>query len=202
MPAAVYHFQKQGMSETRTESDNHLVLLCQQGETQAFGLLVQRHMQRAYFIALALTGSPDEARDLSQEAFVRAYRAIAKYDPATGTFFTWYYRILRNLCFNFLRDRRRHARPFSEIGETALAQLSAPAEQNPQVLAERRELQEALWRALDSLKPAAREMIVLRDFQGMSYKEIAEALHCPPGTVMSRLFEARRRLRELMEDYL
>lgn len=190
------------MPESEAENDHGLVLRSQRGEAHAFGLLVQRHMQRAYFTALALTGSPEDARDLSQEAFVRAYRAIAKFDAAAGAFFTWYYRILRNLCLNLRRDRSRRARPFAEIGESVMEQVAAATEEDPAVLAERNELQDALWRALASLKPAACEVIVLKDFQGMSYKEIAEALHCPAGTVMSRLFEARRRLRELMENYL
>jgi len=185
------------------QNDERLVSRCQAGEIQAFGVLVEKYKQRAYYTALGLIGSHDEALDISQEAFVRAYGAIAKFQASRAGFFTWYYQILRNLCFNFLRDRAKQARPFSEV-ETAESSLQNIADEssNPAVIAERNELKDAVWRAINSLKDGDREIILLRDFQEMSYKEIAATLDCPIGTVMSRLFNARQQLREKLEGYL
>lgn len=190
-------------SQPERQSEAWLISRCQAGEVQAFGVLVKKHQQRAYYTALGLTGSHEEALDISQEAFVRAYRAIAKFQASRGGFFTWYYQILRNLCFNFLRDRARRARPFSAV-ETAENSLHTIVDEssNPAVIAERNELKDAVWQAINALKDDEREIILLRDFQEMSYKEIAAALDCPIGTVMSRLFNARRQLREKLEGYL
>jgi RNA polymerase sigma-70 factor (ECF subfamily) len=185
------------------QQDERLVSRCQAGDIQAFGVLVEKYKQRAYYTALGLTGSHDEAWDISQEAFVRAYRAIAGFQAERSGFFTWYYQILRNLCFNFLRDRAKRARPFSEVvtPEDSLQNI-ADEGSNPAVIAERNELKNAVWKAINSLKDDDREIILLRDFQDLSYKEIAATLNCPIGTVMSRLFNARKQLREKLEGYL
>jgi RNA polymerase sigma-70 factor (ECF subfamily) len=186
--------------EQDRELDEHAVILkCQNGDKQAYGMLVKKYMKRAYFTALGLSGSHEGALDLSQEAFVRAYRSISKLD-AERKFFTCYYQILRNLCLNYLRDRGRHARPFSEIGETQLNGLIDES-QDATTQIEQGEMREALWKAIDTLKPQEREIIILKDFQEMSYKEIAESLACPIGTVMSRLYSARRALKTKLERY-
>lgn len=179
--------------------EQSLILRCQRGDKPAYGILVENYMQRAYHIALGLTGSHENALDLSQEAFVRAYRAIKKLDPKRK-FFTWFYQILKNLCFNHLRDQKRHAAAFSEIGDGVLDNLS---DSNADAAAnyEQQELRELLWKALNSLNPADREIIILKDFQDLSYKEIAEFLNCPDGTVMSRLYHARKALKLKLEGY-
>jgi len=176
-----------------------LIQRCQRGETQAFGILVQQHMKSAYFIALGLVGSHETALDLSQEAFVRAFRSIQKFDPQRK-FFTWFYQILRNLCFNSIRNKARQAAPFSEIGTNQINQI-IDSSQNADENLERDELKEILWQALNSLKPHEKEIIVLKDFQDLSYKEIATILQCPVGTVMSRLFAARKTLKTKLEEY-
>jgi len=179
--------------------ERSIILRCQKGDKQSYGRLVQKYMRRAYFTALGMVGIHESALDLSQDAFVRAYRSIDRMD-ANRKFFTWYYQILRNLCFNYLRDSARHARPFSDIGDTQINNI-VDASQDSSLLAERNELKEALWKALRSLKPQQREIIILKDFQEMSYKEIAETLGCPIGTVMSRLFNARQALKDKLEGY-
>jgi len=180
-------------------NDRDAILSCQKGNKQAFGFLVQKYMKRAYFTALGLVGSHDNAVDLSQDAFIRAFRAIKKFD-AGKNFFTWYYRILRNLCFNFIRDRARHARPFSEMDEKTIKTMTDET-QNTSVLVERNELQNAVWDALATLKKHDREIIILKDIQDFSYKEIAEILNCPIGTVMSRLYNARKALKAKLERF-
>ncbi|MCI0694551.1 sigma-70 family RNA polymerase sigma factor [candidate division KSB1 bacterium] len=190
-------------SQPERERDSWLISRCQAGEVQAFGVLVEKYKQRAYYTALGLVGTHEDALDISQEAFVRAYRSVAKFQPHKSGFFTWYYKILRNLCSNFLRDRAKHARPFSEIDKSKKF-LSEIIDENydPTVIAERNELKDAVWRAISSLNAPEREIIMLRDFQEMSYKEIAETLDCPIGTVMSRLFNARKHLRKKLNGYL
>jgi len=177
-----------------------LILRCQAGEKQAYGELVNKYMKRAYYTALGLIGSPEAAMDLSQEAFIRAYRAIKRLD-ADKKFFTWYYRILKNLCLNYLRDRARQARPFSEVGETTLLKMSDQSEDASNHV-EREETKEIVWDAINSLKPQEREIIILKDFQEHSYKEISELLDCPMGTVMSRLYNARQALKVKLEKVL
>lgn len=156
-------------------------------------------MKRAYYTALGLVGTQEDALDLSQEAFVRAYRAINKLD-VDRKFFTWYYQILRHLCFNFLRDRARHTRSFSEVGENWLNQIP-DGNQDASRLVEQEEMKEVVWKALTSLKEHEREIIILKEFQGMSYKKIAGLLDCPLGTVMSRLYSARKAIRTKLEGY-
>lgn len=188
-PANLHNAQDTGERE--------LILRCKRGDKQAFGELVQKYMKRAYFTALGFVGTHEGALDLSQEAFVRAYKAMGQFD-VDKKFFTWFYRILKNLCLNFMRDKSRQARAFSEIGEMSVQGLP-DGSQDTAALAERNETRELVWKALNALKPAEREIILLRDFQDMSYKQIAELLDCPVGTVMSRLYNARKALREKLE---
>ena len=176
-----------------------VILRCQNGDKQAYGVLVKKYMKRAYFTALGLVGSHEGAIDLSQEAFVRAYRSLDKLDP-DKKFFTWYYRILRNLCFNFLRDQARHARTFSDVGEENLLEL-VDRTQDTSRLVEQEELKRAVWKGMSRLKEQEREIIILKDFQDMSYNQIAEILECPLGTVMSRLYNARKALKTKLERF-
>jgi RNA polymerase sigma-70 factor (ECF subfamily) len=176
-----------------------IILRCQNGDKQSYGCLVEKYMKRAYFTALGLVGVHDGALDLSQEAFVRACRSINKLD-ADRKFFTWYYQILRNLCFNYLRDSARHARPFSAIGDSQIDAI-IDSSQDSSWQAEQNEMKEAVWKAINELKPHEREIIILKDFQEMSYNEIAESMACPLGTVMSRLFTARHALKQKLESY-
>lgn len=181
------------MSKHDATEDLEALLLCQQGDRQAYGVVVKKYMKRAYFTALALVGNRDDALDLSQEAFMRAYQALARFD-LRQQFFTWYYRILRNICLNHLRD---HAK-FINLSETEEPEM-VDGDADPAALAERNDLSERLWKALGSLCADHREMIILKDLEGCSYKEIAERLGIPPGTVMSRLFNARKQLKNKLE---
>lgn len=177
--------------------ESEAITKCQKGEPEAFGFLVEKYKRRAYFTALALVGSHDDALDLSQEAFVRAYRSIGKYNTRYR-FFTWLYRILRNLCLNHLRNNRRRAEILQEAGDS----VTGKNPENPSLLVERDEVKEAVWSALSDLKAHEREIIILRDFQELSYREISDALDCPLGTVMSRLFHARKALKDKLGKYL
>jgi RNA polymerase sigma-70 factor (ECF subfamily) len=193
-------------SESRRESDavdialggegrateRALVLRARDGDRQAFGDLVTRYMRRAYYQALGLVGSHDDALDLSQEAFARAFRARSSLDPERP-FYAWLYQILRRLCFNFLRDRRTRARKL-EAAAGWLAEEARSASEDPGRSALRAELRAQLESAIEALPDREREVLVLKEFEGLRYREIAELLGIPMGTVMSRLYAARRRL--------
>ncbi len=189
-------------NETQTMNqldDQELIGRSQRGNSQAFGILVNRYMQRAYYVALGFVGSHEDALDLSQEAFVRAYRHIKRFEKGRK-FFTWYYQILRNLCFNFLKKRKKRAYLFSEIPEEEVLQFRAAAENSPDVDLEKKELKRRLWKAISALSELDREVIILREFQELSYQEMAEVLDCPVGTVMSRLYNARKHLAQYLRE--
>ena len=169
------------------QAEEKAIIACQRGSRDAFGVVVEAYMRRAYVAALAILGNREDALDVSQEAFVKAYRAIRRFDP-TRPFYPWFYRILRNVCYDWLR--RRRTRPRSGF-EGEIADIRS----NPEILARRTEVREEVWRAVNRLKERDREIILLRHFQHLSYAEIADALQIPKGTVMSRLFTARSRLR-------
>lgn len=157
-------------------------------------------MQRAYYAALGLVGTHDDALDLSQEAFARAFRARGTIDPERP-FFPWLYQIIRRLCFNYTRDQRSHREKLEKAGSWLADTTMGRRPPSPEREMERTELREQVAKAIERLSEREREVIVLREFQELRYREIAELLEVPIGTVMSRLYTARRSLaRELVES--
>lgn len=186
---------------------------CQAGDADAFELLVRRYMRRASVFALGWTGDREDSLDVSQEAFVRAYRAIGSFDSARP-FYPWFHQILRNLCLTRLkRVARLNEVPLEdrldrlgEGGRVAGGALGTPgwnegrgAGFDPQSAVERAELRRTVWEAIRSLPVNDREILVLREFQELTYAEIASVLDIPLGTVMSRLHAARTRLRDRLQ---
>ncbi|OHB75634.1 MAG: hypothetical protein A2Z25_13960 [Planctomycetes bacterium RBG_16_55_9] len=168
------------------------------GCPQAFESLVNRYMKDAYFIALGFVGNREDAMDLSQEAFVRAYRNIKHVKP-DRRFFPWFYQILKNLCISHLR-KRRYRKASSLDGEDCPEVAATTDCFSPEAVAARNETKDRIWQAISQLDAKHREVIILRHFQNMSYDQIAEALFCNKGTVTSRLYYARKRLQELLGD--
>lgn len=186
--------------EERAARDRALVERVVRGDTAAFGQLVEAYMRRAYRVALGLVGSPEDARDLSQDAFVRAFRARSTLDPERP-FYPWYHQILRRLCFNFLRDRKSRKAKLDGMTPWLVANASHRAlGDDPAAENRRRELRGRLSEAIEALPETERETFVLREYEDLRYREIAEVLDIPIGTVMSRLYQARRRLAERLED--
>ncbi len=170
---------------------------CRRGSPEAFEVIVERYRKDAYFIALGLVGNREDAMDLSQEAFFRAYYNIKRLNPERK-FFPWFYQILRNLCFSHLRKRKfRQTKSLDNVDES---NCSSEAGQwfDPEAVAERNENKDRVWNALSKLDDKHREVIILRHFQGLSYEEIAERLFCRPGTVTSRLYYARKKLKDIL----
>lgn len=163
------------------------------GEPAAFEPVVKAYMRWAYRIALGYTGDEEAARDLSQEAFIRAYRRLQAYDPGRP-FRPWLYGILKYGCLTYLRKRGRRREAPLEVAD------GVPDPSEPAAEAERTAVAEEVWAAIGHLAPTDREIILLREFEGFSYRELAELLEIPLGTVMSRLHHARRRLRALLEE--
>jgi len=174
--------------------DETLLRKVAQGDLMAFSLLVEKHKRRAYAIALGLVGTPDEAYDLSQDAFMRVFRAAKKFDPARR-FFPWFYTILVNLCRTHLKKRGR------EVGLDSVAEPldSAATPDDAYVASESRR---RLWAAMNRLAFKDREIIMMAHFWDYTYKDMSAVLSVPVGTVMSRLYYARKKLKqELGNDF-
>lgn len=161
------------------------------GDKGAFEKIVRATMERAYAVALGFVGNADDAQDLSQEAFIAVHRARKRFD-VDRPFFPWFYRVLRNRCLNYLKRRARRREISLDVLEERVGRGSADEE----LL--RRERVEMVWRALFTLSPEHREILVLRNFQELSYSEISGVLGLPEGTVMSRLYYARLALLEAL----
>ena len=179
-----------------------LMTATKNGDRAAFDELTRTVRKRAFFVARSLVGSHDDAMELTQEALLKTFRARDTYRDGEP-FLPWFHRILRNTCFSFLRKRKR-VRSTSlsatdpEEGDWDIADDEAP----PETGLERTEAQAAFWQGFRRLSARDREIIALRHFQELTYKEIATTLDIPEGTVMSRLFHARKRLREHLEPHL
>jgi RNA polymerase sigma-70 factor (ECF subfamily) len=182
------------------DSDGALARRVRAGDAQAFALLIERYQRRAYAQALAIVGSREDALDLSQEAFARAFRARHTLDPERP-FYAWLCQILRRLCFNFLRDAKTHARSMEAGGNHWLVSVASAAHRDPAQEAERAEERRRVAAAIAELPAHEREVLVLKEFEELKYREIAELVGIPVGTVMSRLYSARRRLAEALEAH-
>lgn len=166
------------------------------GEAKDCGLLFREHHLRAYHFTLQLTGNPEDAMDITQEAFLRVHRHWRRRDKSRP-FLPWLYSIIRNLTVDLYR--RRGTRKETDWDEAPPQESPHPG---PGVLAERNELKERIWQAIRQLSPEQREVLVLRDMQGFAYKEIAAITGNPVTTVNSRLHDAREILRRKLGRYL
>ena len=193
--------QPQG-SGSSNDPDADALQAFRQGADGAFDLLVQRHHQRIVRLAVRVLGQRDVALDVAQEVFVKAWRALPKFE-GNSRFSTWLTRIAINQCRNELRKRGtvKHTQPVS-LNEPAAGsdrtrdQLVPAGSPEPRALLEGQETQRALRDAMCALTPEAREVLVLKEVEALSYEGIAEILALPVGTVRSRLHRARAELRE------
>ncbi len=174
-----------------------LIEQARRGGEEAFEKLVHAYMRPMYFFALGILGDHEDALDCSQEAFVKAYRAMGRFEPG-APFAPWLYRITRNHCLNFLKKERKGQRISIDELQEQYGLEPRSGSPSPRVLAAKAERDRQLWQAIEGLKPDFREIVLLKHFHEFSYKEIAEALDIPIGTVMSRLFNARAALREVL----
>jgi RNA polymerase sigma-70 factor, ECF subfamily len=166
---------------------------------EAFEAFVKGHMKQAYYVALGLVGNHEDALELSQEAFARAYQHRATLS-SQGKFFPWFYQILRNLCFSHLRKRQYRQTESLDADPESPMEVEAQDGFDPESLAERNETTSRLWRAIGRLDEKHREVIILRHFQNLSYDQMAQLLFCNKGTITSRLYYARQRLKEILDE--
>ena len=163
----------------------------------AFRELVDRHRQRIYGLCCRILRDPEDAEDAAQEAFVKAYRRLDSF-RGDSQFFTWLYRVATNVANDHYQARRR--RRAVESADVAVREpVRHDDRDRPDRALERQDLREAARRALDRVPPLFRTVLVLREYESLEYREIAEVLNISVGTVMSRLFRARLRFKKAME---
>ena len=188
--------------DNASTSDEKLVRAAQRGDMVAFEELVARHRDKIYARAFSMMRNEDDAVDLSQEALVKGWQRLKQFQ-GESSFVTWMTRIVINLCLDQLRKQKRQRTESIE----AMSEESGGVERHMPVIAanptaglERRELRERIERALNQLSYEHRTVLVLHEFEEMEYKAIAKTMACSIGTVMSRLFYARRKLAVLLAD--
>ena len=176
--------------------DDRLITACRSGKTEAFGVLVSRYQDRLYPTVFRLTGCAEDALDLLQEAFLRAYQNLNRFN-GESSFYTWVYRIAINLALSDLRKRRHEvsvAAPFDPPDERSGG--------DPAAALERAERAEQIQQALNALAPDHRTVVVMKEFDDLRYDEIGAILNIPVGTVRSRLHRARCELRERLRGLM
>ena len=182
--------------------DEALVKAAQKGDMSAFEELVRRHRDKIYARAYTMMRNEDEAVDLSQEAWVKGWQRLAQFQ-GESSFTTWMTRIVINLCLDQLRKKKRQrAESIEEMDEESggVERQMPVVVVNPTERLERAELRARIDKALGQLSEAHRTVLVLHEFEHMEYKTIAKTMNCSIGTVMSRLFYARRRMASLLQD--
>lgn len=184
-------------------TDNEIIELCRKGDRDAFNLLMQEHQDRVFGMAYSLLSDYEDAKDASQEVFIKVYKSISSF-KGQSAFTTWLYVICRNVCNDILRKRQKNGNIVlslddDESDNNPVKEIKSDAP-SPEEQAELSETQRAVWDAINSLKLEHREILIYSDMQQLSYEEVAHILKCPVGTVKSRLNRARNALRKKLSD--
>jgi RNA polymerase sigma-70 factor (ECF subfamily) len=185
--------------------DRELVARAQKGDRTAFRSLFERYSRRAYSLAFGVVRNPDDALDVVQDAFIKAHRYLDKFE-GQASFYTWLYRIVMNLAIDHIRkNKRQKTVDFSEaamdeggLGEDSLIPRIIGG--NPGRALMDKEIRGRIATALDDLSENHRSVLVMRELEGLSYEEMAQAMGCSKGTIMSRLFHARRNMQKRLVD--
>lgn len=189
--------------------DLTLVQRARAGDQRAFKLLVERYQRKVYSVALGMVKDKEEARDVAQEAFVKVYKYLDHF-KGDASFYTWLYRITVNICIDVLRKKGSKGDEHVEFDESVkldtseagIGALGTRLGTNPQKSVLRRELAERITSAMQSIPSAHRQILLLREVEGMSYEDLSRILEIPKGTVMSRLFHARLKMQKILREYL
>lgn len=183
--------------------DDELIRASMSGKEEAFRELMERYKSRAFHVALGITGNADDALDVLQDSFVKAYYNLKDFRFGSN-FYTWFYRLLVNQGID--RWRKTSKTRTVPLEEKWLTEEDAPPDsfassRTPEILAQNRQLADALTAAIGGLPEYHRAVVVLREVDGLSYEEIAKVLECSVGTVMSRLHYARAKLKEALKGF-
>jgi len=188
--------------------DLDLVEAAQEGDREAFRELVEKYQRKVYSICYGMLKNADDSLDVSQEVFVKVYRYLEKFNKKSS-FYTWLYRITVNMCIDHIRKNKRvteveYDDRISRDGDTVAEDHILPSKLglNPDKVYARQELREKMLEALDTLSEKHRTILILREVDGLSYEEIADVLNVSKGTVMSRLYHARRYFQDAIAEYL
>lgn len=188
------------------QADAILVRKVQQGDNAAFDVLVLKYQHKILKLVMRYIRDPSEAQDVTQEAFLKAYRALPKF-RGDSAFYTWIYRIAINTAKNFLVAAKRRPLDYNlDLQDPQQYEMQARLKDidSPERMMLTEEIRTTVNRAIDKLPEDLRTAIILREMEGMSYEEIAQAMECPVGTVRSRIFRAReaidKRLRPLLDN--
>lgn len=185
------------------EIDAKIVEAIRGGDTGAYRELVEKYQSRIYAMICGMVRDREEAHDLTQDAFVKAFKNLDRF-RLEASFYTWLYRIASNVSIDWLRKQKR--RKHDEFDESKAARDSTGMidpiyqKQSPGKELERSQLKDRIFDAMETLSPEHRQIVLLREVEGYSYSEIAEVMGIPEGTVMSRLFYARRKLQGLLRS--
>jgi RNA polymerase sigma-70 factor (ECF subfamily) len=191
--------------DLRHEDDEALVRRAQTGDTSAFDILVERYKERLYATVYHMTANHEDANDLVQETFIKAYKSLRSF-RGQSSFYTWVYRIAVNRTINFIK-RRKNRNQFSLDDVDSSIQndpdlVEMMSHVTPRREAGLTELHEKLNEAVQKLSEPHRAVVTMHDVQGMTHADIAQVMKCSEGTVRSRLFYARQQLQALLSDYL
>lgn len=192
------------MAPTETD-DQELVAACKAGDRRAFRRLVQRYERKVYAVAYGFLRNQEDSLDVVQEAFVKVHRYLHNFE-GQSSFYTWLYRIVANLCIDHMRRNKRKQdvefddgiRHDAEADASVSSLLPAARFSDPNRALKNKEILHAVRSSLDELSDKHRAVIVMRELQGMSYAEMAKAMGCSKGTIMSRLFHARKNMQKLL----
>ena len=176
--------------------ERELIRKCKAGQTRFYEPLVRAYEPAGLRLAVAMMGNMDDAKDALQMAFIKTYDTLPRFD-LRRPFGPWFFQILRNQCRDMLRSRK--AKFNTEALDERLDQRPADVERGPERVRERSAAREMLWQGLERVGDEHREILVLKELQGFRYAEIAEILDIPEGTVASRLYHARRALKDALE---
>jgi RNA polymerase sigma-70 factor (ECF subfamily) len=178
------------------EVERELIRKCAGGDARYYEPLVRAYEPAGLRFAVGMMGNAEDAQDALQDAFVKAWQNLARFDPSRP-FQPWFFQILRNQCRDMLRSRKSRFRV--EVLDDGLPERASDPETGPERQRERRAARELLWRALERIGDEHREILILKELHDLPYGEIATVLDIPEGTVASRLYHARRALKDALD---
>ena len=191
-------------AQTNREADAELLRAVIEGDTTAYRGLVEKYQGRVYSMVYGMLRNREDARDVTQEAFVKGFRNLQSF-RLESSFYTWLYRIAMNLAIDHTRKKKRQAAAGFDEGIAARDLDGAISElhhgDSPRKSLERKKLMSVIMDALEKLPADQKQVILLRELEGLSYKEISDIMEVPEGTVMSRLYYARKKLQKLLADH-